>query len=76
MGGREGGQVAALSRRFPAESSTGDFDSKLLIAAEFLQRFFSAAPSLCRVQLSPRRGNGCRRWIVKGIESLSGFGST
>ena len=69
-GGREGGRVAAPSRRVPAASSTGGFaESRLLIAAEFMQRLFIAAPSLCRFHVQPRRGNGSWRRIAEGVES-------
>ena len=43
----EGGRMAALSRRIPAASRSGDFKSRLLNAAEVMQRLFPAAPSLC-----------------------------
>ena len=44
-GGREweGGRMAALSRRIPAASRSGDFESRLLNAAEVMQRLFPVA---------------------------------
>ena len=45
--GREpqGGRVAALSRRILAASRSGYFESRLLSAAEVMQRRFPAAPT-------------------------------
>ena len=37
-------------------------------AAEFMQRLFPAAPSLCRVQVAPRRGDGSWRGIAEGVK--------
>ena len=41
--GQSGGREAALSRRVPATSSSGDFESRLLNVAEVMQRLFPAA---------------------------------
>ena len=44
--GGEGVRVATLSRRVPAASKSGDFESRLLNAAEVVQRLFQAATSV------------------------------
>ena len=71
--GRKGRRVAAPSPRVQVASSSG-FESRLRNADELLKRFFPAVPSLCRVQVPPRRGNGSCRGKAEGYES--GFGIT
>ena len=54
-------RVVALSRRVPAASSSGNFESRLLNAAEVMQRLFQAAvatPSPCWVPDPSWKGRG------------------
>ena len=52
---------------------SGGFELRLQNTAQFMQRLFMEAPSLYRVQMAPRRGNGSWRGFAVGE---SGFGST